>query len=381
MQYRPYGKTGLKVSALGFGAMRLPMTDDDKAVDRRLALPMFRAAFEGGVNYIDSAVGYCAEDSQRVCGEALEDWFKDHPRESIIVSTKNPRYDKTDRKTWWTNLENSLERMRVAQLDVYHHHFMGMKSFTEHVDGPDGLYTLMEKARDQGLVRFLAFSWHDTPENLMTVIRTGKFDAMTVQYNLIDRKNEEAIALAHDRGMAVMIMGPVAGGRLGATAGPMAEHLPKHVATTPELALRFVLSNPNVSVALSGMSTMQQVTENVATALRTEPLTADEKAETESAMQRLKKLADIYCTECRYCEPCPQDVRIADVFSHLIIHKVYGAEERAVGGYKFMANQNKTSGKKLAEGCVECGQCEPKCPQKIPIIAQLKEARRLLERD
>ena len=380
MQYRTLGtRTGLKVSALGYGAMRLPMTADEQTIDRELSLPMIRRAFEGGVNYIDSAVGYCNEDSQRVCGEALEDWFGDHGRDSIVVSTKNPFYDKADTKTWWQNLEDSLRRMRVETIDVYHHHFLGGKAFDESVDGPDGLYKQMEKARDQGLIRFIAFSFHDTAEELMRVINTDKFDSMTVQYNLIDTKNEDAIALAHEKGMGVVIMGPVAGGRLSATAGPMGENLPKHSATTPELALRFVLANANVSVALSGMTRMSDVEENLVTASREEPLSVEESRETEAAMERLKTLADIYCTGCRYCEPCPQGVRIADVFAHLIIHEVYGAKDRARDGYKFLQGQNKKSGKKLAEGCVECGECLEKCPQKIPIIEQLKKARELLE--
>lgn len=382
MQYRTLGsRSGLKVSALGFGAMRLPMTGDGKQVDRELSLPMFRAAFEAGVNYVDSAVGYCEKDSQRAVGEALEAWFADgHPRDSIVVSTKNPFYDKTKPADWWTNLEDSLERMRVGHIDVYHHHFLGMKSFSEQVAGADGLSTLMVRARDQGLIRFTAFSWHDTPENLMEVIRTGMFDSMTVQYNLIDRKNEEAIALAHASGMGVVIMGPVAGGRLSGRTGPLPESLPEGVTTTPELALRFVLANPNVSVALSGMTRMDDVRENVVTASREEPLSEEEQAETEAVIERMKTLADIYCTGCRYCEPCPQNVRIADVFSRLIVYKVYGAEQAAIDGYAFMKRQCARSDKRMADGCIECGQCEKKCPQHIPIIQQLKEARRLLDR-
>lgn len=380
MQYRTLGsRTGLKVSALGFGAMRLPMTADEKSVDRELALPMIRRAFEGGVNYLDSAVGYLNEDSQRACGEALQDWFRDHPRDSIVVSTKNPFYDKADKKTWWLNLENSLQRLRLQRLDVYHHHGLNGKGFDEQVDGPDGLYKEMEKARDQGLIRFIAFSFHDTPEQLLRIIETRKFDSMTVQYNMIDQKNVPAIARAHELGMGVVIMGPVAGGKLSVTAGPLGEGLPKNVATTPELALRFVLSNPGVSVALSGMTRMSDVEENVQTASRREPLSAAEKAETAAAIERLKKLAGMYCTGCRYCEPCPQEVRIADIFAHLIVHQVYGARQKARDGYAFMARSNQKTGKKLAEGCIECGKCEAKCPQKIPIIEQLKRTRKLLE--
>lgn len=380
MQYRLLGKrTGLKVSALGFGAMRLPMTADEKQVDRDLALPMLRRAFEGGVNYLDSAVGYLNEDSQRACGEALADWFRDHPRSSMVVSTKNPHYDKNDQATWWRNLENSLERMRVDYLDVYHHHSLNGQAFDEQVSGPDGLYHEMEKARDRGLIRHIAFSFHDTPEQLLRVIETQMFDSMTVQYNLISQTNAAAMARAHELGMGVVVMGPVGGGKLSVTSGPLGEALPKGVATTPELAIRFVLANPAVSVALSGMTRLTDVEQNLRAASRREPLSASEQAETVSAIGRLKKLAEMYCTGCRYCEPCPQGVRIADIFAHLIIHEVYGAQQRARDGYAFMARANGQTGKKLAEGCIECGVCETKCPQKIKIIEQLKKTRRLLE--
>lgn len=374
--YRTLGKTGLKVSALGFGAMRLPMTDDGEQVDREKALPMIRRAFDGGVNYIDSAVGYCNKDSQRVVGEALEAWFADgHPRDSIVLSTKNPHYDKSDPDGWWKNLEDSLERCRVDHIDVYHHHFLNWKNYTEHVDGGDGLYKLMEKARDQGLIRHIAFSFHDTPENLVKVIDSGRFESMTVQYNLIDQKNADAIAHARESGMGVVVMGPVGGGRLGATAGPLGEALPGDVTTTPELALRFVLANPDVTVALSGMSEMSHVEENLATASREEPLSPAEKAETEDAVQRMKKLADLYCTGCRYCEPaCPQNIRIADIFQHVIVHDIYGARDQAKRGYAFMRKRVEASGKQLADACIECGKCEDECPQNIPIREQLKEA-------
>jgi len=377
--YRSLGKTGLKVSALGFGAMRLPMTADDRGVDREASLPLFAEAFAGGVTYVDSAVGYCNEDSQRCVGEALEAWFKaGHPRESIVVSTKNPFYDKTDKATWWKNLENSLERLRVRHIDVYHHHSLDWKSFTEQVDGPDGLWREMARARDQKLIGHIAFSWHDEVQYLYQVIDTGLFESMTCQYNFISRTNEEAIARAHERGMGVVVMGPVAGGKLGETQGPLGESLPAGMATSAELALRFVLSNPNVSVALSGMTCLRDVRENLRTASRAEPLSAGERQEVARLHERMKKLADLYCTGCRYCEPCPQNVRIADIFAHVIVHNVYGAPGAAVRGYAFMTNAVERTGKKMADACVECGECEKKCPQKIPIIRQLKEAHRLL---
>ncbi|MBN2582747.1 MAG: aldo/keto reductase [Planctomycetes bacterium] len=382
MNYRTLGRTGLRVSALGFGAMRLPMTDDEQQVDRKLALPMFRRAFEGGVNYVDSAVGYCNQDSQRTVGEALAEWFADgHPRDSIVVSTKNPHYDKADRDKWWKNLEDSLERLKVDYIDCYHHHFLQWKSFDEHVQGPGGHYEQMLKAKEQGLIRHIGFSFHDTPENFIKIIDSGLFEFTTCQYNLLDRKNEAAIAHARKKGMGVIIMGPVAGGRLSVTAGPMGERLPEGVATTPELALRFVLANPNVSVALSGMTRMSDVEENLRTAARGEPLSAAEKKATEDALESLKSLADLYCTGCRYCEPeCPQQIRIADIFHHMIVRNVYGGEEAAVRGYAFMKRAVESSGKKMADACIECGKCEKACPQNIPIRQQLKEARAVLDK-
>ena len=382
MNYRTLGRrTGLKVSSLGFGAMRLPMEADEQRIDRALALPMLREALEGGVNYLDTAVGYSNEDSQRVVGEALADWFAGgHGRESVVLSTKNPHYDKADPGTWWKNLENSLERLRVEQIDVYHHHSINWQSFVDHVEGPEGHYRQMEKARDQGLIRYIAFSFHDEIQYFHKLIDTGMFDVVTCQYNIIHRGSEEAIAHACEAGLGVVVMGPVAGGRLGATSGPLGESLPQGIATTPELALRFVMANENVSVALSGMSTIDHVRENLATASRGTALTAEERTETESVMERMKKLADHYCTGCDYCQPCPQNVRISDIFRQMIWHEVYGAREAAVGAYRNMKRAVEKSGKLMADGCVECGSCEPKCPQKIPVMARLREARDLLDK-
>ena len=382
MIYRTLGTTGLKVSALGFGAMRLPMTEDGQQVDRKLALPMFRRAFQGGVNYVDSAVGYCKQDSQRAVGDALSEWFADgHPRDSIVVSTKNPLYDKTAPDKWWQNLEDSLQRLKVDYIDCYHHHFLLWKSYSEHVIGDDGHYQQMLKAKEQGLIRHIGFSFHDTPEAFHKVIDSGLFEFATCQYNLLDRKNEEAIAHAHEKGMGIIIMGPVAGGRLSVTAGPLGESLPEGIATTPELALRFVLSNPNVTIALSGMTRMSDVEENLVTASREEPFSPSEKAAADRAMDKLQKLADLYCTGCKYCEPsCPEEIRISDIFHHMIVRSVYGGEEAAIKGYAFMKSSAERTGKKMADACVECGKCEEECPQNIPIREQLKQACEVLDK-
>jgi len=294
MVYRRLGRTGLKVSQLGFGAMRLPMKGEgaEAVVDRDLAIPMIHRAFEGGVNYIDTAVGYCNSDSQRAVGEALAGW-----RDKVVVSTKNPNYGE-DEAAWWKNLEDSLERLRVEHIDVYNHHGLNWKLYGEAVE--PRLAQWMRKAREQGLIRHICCSFHDNNDGLLKLVENGYAASITLQYNMLDRQLEEGIALARARNIGVVVMGPAGGGRLGADS-PILQKLLPSVRRVPELALRFVLANPNVTMALSGMSTMQQVEENLATANDTVTLSPADQAAIQEQLARLKAMADLYCTGCGYC--------------------------------------------------------------------------------
>ncbi len=368
MIYRDLGKTGHRVSQLGFGAMRLPMvgTGEDARVDREKAIPMIHRAFECGLNYIDTAVGYCNRDSQRVVGEALKGW-----RDKIVVSTKNPEYDSEEK--WWQNLEDSLERLQVDYIDIYNHHGINWQRYTERVEPMVSKW--MRRALDQGLIKHICSSFHDSNENLIKYINTGYPEVITLQYNMLDRRLEEGIALAHERGIGIVVMGPVAGGRLGVST-PVLEELIPGVKRVPELALRFVLSNPHVSVALSGMSTMQHVEENLATASDEVSLTAEDRARIDEQLARLKGLADLYCTGCGYCVPCPEGVIIPEIFQKYNEARVYGLWEMSIRTYAGWAARGRT----LADACIECGECEDKCPQHIPIREQLKEAHKALTR-
>ncbi len=363
MQYAILGRTGYKVSRLGFGAMRLPMKGEQ--VDRDKAIPMIHRAFEAGVNYIDTAVGYCNQDSQRAVGEALKGW-----RERIVVSTKNPYYNKADDRPWWKNLENSLKRLDVDAIDIYNFHGLNWKVFEEHVAGPGGMLAWMQKAKTQGLIRHICFSFHDSAENLIKLAQTGEFDSVTLQYNLLDRSLEKALPTVKKLGMGIVVMGPVGGGRLGSPSPAIRKMLPE-AQSVPEIALRFVLANPNVTVALSGMSTMEQVEENVGVASRSTPLSAAEKRRVMATLQRYKKLADLYCTGCNYCMPCPHGVEIPRNFSALNAARVYGLPDHAREQYRRIPGK--------AAICLACGRCVKKCPQHIDIIAQLREAVRTLD--
>ena len=362
MIYRTLGKTGLKVSQLGFGAMRLPMVGEGEAakINREKAIPMIHRAFEGGVNYIDTAVGYCNQDSQVVVGEALKGW-----RDKIVVSTKNPYYDQ-DEKEWWTNLENSLKRLQVSSIDIYNHHGLNWKKYTEGIEPRAGKW--MRKALDQKLIKHICCSFHDKNDVLKKIVDTGYVEVITLQYNMLDRALEEGIAYAHEKGIGIVNMGPVAGGRLGVDSDVLRSMVPG-IQRVPELALRFCLSNPDISVALSGMGTMQMVEENLAIASDAKALSASDKSAIDAHLVKLKQLADLYCTGCNYCKPCPNNVDIPGVFTRYNQARLYGLWSHAKSGYASQIRKGTA-----ADQCVQCAECEPKCPQKLEIRKQLEEA-------
>ncbi|MFA6133403.1 MAG: aldo/keto reductase [Phycisphaerae bacterium] len=367
MIYRTLGRTGLKVSQLGFGAMRLPMKGEGKAavVDRDLAIPMIHRAFEAGVNYIDSAVGYCNEDSQRAVGEALKGW-----REKIVLSTKNHYYGDNEQE-WWKHLEDSLSRLQVSRIDIYNHHGIRGARYDEIVKPVMSKW--MRKARDQGLIKHICCSFHDDNAALMKLVDTDYVDVITLQYNIMDRQLEEGIAYAHAKGIGIVVMGPVGGGRLGADSEILSQILPPNVRRIPELAMRFVLANPNVAIALSGMSTMQQVEENIATCSDATALSEVDKAAIDEQLTRLSRMAELYCTGCGYCMPCPRKIDIPQLFKVFNHARVYGLWPHARKHYASIQTKARAGKGAAADACTECGACEDKCPQNLPIRKQLKE--------
>jgi hypothetical protein len=367
MQYRDFGTTGLKVSALGFGAMRLPMKGEH--VDEDRAIAAIHRAFELGVNYIDSAYFYCNHESETVVGKALKGW-----RDKVIVSTKNPD-SSVDGDAWRKVLDEQMRKLDVDRLDIYNFHGIGYDHFVKDIARPGGALEAARTAQEEGLFTYLSFSFHDSVESLIQLVDTGEFTSVTCQYNLLDRANEAGIARAHEKGMGVVIMGPVGGGRLGAPSPAIQQLLPGGSKSSAEVALRFVLANPNVTVALSGMSSTEMVEENAATASREEPLSPEEREAILAQLAEKQRLADLYCTGCEYCLPCPHGVSIPANFAAMNTHRLYGLTGHAAWEYEELAKKEQS-----AQYCQECGECEPKCPQKIPIIEQLKETRRALAR-
>ena len=373
MQYRDYGKTGVKASALGFGCMRLPMKDE-KTVDRSKAIPMLHKAYELGVNYFDTGKGYCAQDSERTLGEAL----KGMDRDKVYVSTKYAQ-EKSTADDLREKFDASLEILDLDYVDYYHLWGISWKSFAEEIDIPGGPIEAFLKLKDEGLVKHLSFSFHSEPEDIFKLVDTGIFETMLCQYNLLDRKNEEGIAYATSKGLGIAVMGPVGGGRLGAPSDAVGQLLPgQQRVSSAELALRFVLANPNVTIALSGMSEIGHVLENADVASRADYLSSEELERIEKSAEENQKMMDLYCTGCKYCMPCPHDVNIPHIFEAMNYYRVWDLKDHAKTMYKQIGEVDWIKGAK-ADACVECGECEEKCPQHIPIIDQLKESREVLE--
>lgn len=369
MQYRDLGKTGKKISALGFGAMRLPQKNinGNTVFDVEESIKIATKAFELGVNYVDTAPYYCNGESEVIVGKALKGW-----RDKVYLSTKNPIEDDSGIH-FRDRLENSLKKLDVDYIDFYYMWGINLKAYEENINVKGGPLEAALKAKEEGLIKHITFSFHDKPENLFKLIDTGYFEAVLCQYNLMDRSNEQAIAHAKEKGLGVVVMGPVGGGKLGAPSPAISNLLPGKVKSSADIALRFVLSNPNVTCALSGMSSVKMVEENVITASNENQLSERELDDIKSSMEENKNLEKLYCTGCNYCMPCPHGVNIPLNFQLMNYHRVYGLTDYAKSQYKDIGNVDWYKGKK-AEECIECGICEEKCPQKIEIRKQLKEA-------
>ncbi len=368
MQYRPFGNTGIDISALGFGAMRLPgkTVNGKQVMDEEEGIRIIRRAFELGVNYIDTAPYYCDGESEVIVGKALKGW-----RDKVYLSTKNP-IENASGDDWRARLEKSLKKLDVDCIDFYHMWGISLEAYNNSINVPNGPLEAARRAKEEGLIKHISFSFHDKAENLLPLVDTGVFETVLLQYNLLDRANEPGIARAREKGLGVVVMGPVGGGRLGMPSEAIRNLLPGKVSSSAQLALRFVLANPGVTCALSGMGTMEMVEENCRVASNEAPLSEAELISVNASMEENKRMAELYCTGCNYCMPCPHEVNIPLNFQLMNYKRVYKLEAYAKEQYKQIGKVDWMKGKD-ASACIECGLCEEKCPQKIKIREQLRE--------
>ena len=375
MNYRKFGNTGEMISALGFGCMRLPEYEKDEKwyIDEDKAIPMLHKAYENGVNYFDTAPYYCHHNSEITVGKALKPI-----REKVIISTKMPADTCKETADYRKRLELSLRKLDTDYIDFYH--FWGLSR--EEYDNVVLRLNLLEeakRAKEEGLIKHISFSFHDKPEQIKYIIDTAEergvpMETMLVQYNLLDRSNEEMIQYAASKGLGVVAMGPVGGGRLAAPTDLYTKLTGKPSISTYELAFKFVLGNPYLSCALSGMGTMDMVEKNLVIGSSKESLTEDEWAKLGESVENLKKFSELYCTGCAYCQPCPAGIDIPKIFNYYTYHNVYGLTEYARNE---MANYIKKDGKTISN-CKDCGLCENKCPQSLKIRDELRRVEGIL---
>lgn len=327
---------------------------------------------------MDTAWTYHGGESEVVLGLALKDGF----REKVTLVTKCPvgHSEFTKAEDFDRYLDEQLERLDLDFVDIYLLHALNKKSYEEKVLK----FNLVERAmqaKKEGKIKHLGFSFHDKPEVLKEIIDSGHFELMLVQYNIVDQVNHEMINNAGEKGLAVAIMGTVGGGRLAGTSLPeeMKEWLTLGRENFVDLAFKFVLGNPNVSVALSGMGSDEMLDDNLHLTSRDgyDKISEIEKQSIDGIAKRFKELCDNICTQCKYCEPCPNEVNISFIFSALQRYQIYGDREKAEYYYNVIGKMPWVQGEN-ASACEECGECLEKCPQGIEIIEQLKKAHEIL---
>ena len=375
MQYRKFGNTGFEISALGFGCMRLPEIqheDGSWEVDQEKTTKMLLHAYDLGVNYFDTAYFYCHGNSEIAIGKALKG-----VRDKVCISTKCPMDQVKVKEDYEAMLDKSLAKLDTDHIDFYHFWAINQKVFEEKILGL-GLLEEAVRLKKAGKIRHISFSFHDTPEALKFIIDNGpQLESVLLQYNLLDRTNEEMITYAAQKGLGVVVMGPVGGGRLAAPT-ELSQKLGSGNLHTYELALRFVLGNPDVCCALSGMQNCTMVEQNAAVASLEQPMTTEQWKQVGDSLENLKKFSELYCTGCGYCQPCPKGIQIPKIFQFYTYHNVYGLHELAGKSFRNYVNNEKTPGA-TSKDCVNCGYCEKKCPQHLKVRELLKKAERVLE--
>ncbi|MCL2300856.1 MAG: aldo/keto reductase [Firmicutes bacterium] len=363
MRYRDYGGTG-EISALGFGCMRLPEIEKHGKwyIDEEKTTPMLRRAAQLGVNYFDTGYYYCHHNSEAAVGKALKPI-----RDRVLISTKIPLWETKKRGDFRRWLERSLKELDTDYIDYYHFWSLDRQKFDEKVIGWDMLGEA-RKAKEEGVIRHISFSFHDGAETIRHIVDRGEiFETMLVQYNLLDRANEEMIAYAASKGLGVAAMGPVAGGKLSAPTA-LSGSLTGKAMPTYELALKFVLGNPDITCALSGMRCEEELLLNAALASDEDPLSEAEWQRIGGGLERLKRFSGLYCTGCAYCKPCPAGIDIPALFNAYTYHNVYGLHAQAKEMFgKYL------EGKRFKD-CRDCGLCEGKCPQHLEIRKELERA-------
>ncbi|MAG13828.1 MAG: aldo/keto reductase [Spirochaetales bacterium] len=363
MKYRPFGKLDWQGSALGFGCMRFPTTGSSQDIDYPEAIKMLRHAIDQGVNYADTAYGYHGGDSEHLVGEALKDGYRDR----VKLATKLPTWLVKGRDDFDRLLNEQLSKLQTNHIDMYLLHALNKDRWAlmKELD----VFSWTERAMQDGRIGCLGFSFHDEYDVFEDIVTSYDGWAFTqIQYNYMDEENQagtKGLELAAKHGLAVIAMEPLLGGNLVNPPDAIGNLWNSAVKkrSPADWALQWLWSKPEVSIILSGMSTMEQVEQNLISADNSEIDLLSEK-ELDLVVQvkeTYEQIRPIACTDCQYCMPCPSGVAIPENLNLYNVGYMYNMMDRQKGQYKNMDEE------KRAEQCTQCLECEDKCPQKIII--------------
>lgn len=362
---------------LGFGLMRLPKVEDasGERIDLGQVERMVDAFLDAGLTYFDTAYVYHDGQSERVAREAL---VERHPREAFTLATKLPAWKLEKPEDMQRIFDEQLERTGAGFFDYYLLHNVA----DEHIDVYErmGAWEWAQRLRDEGLIRHLGFSFHDTADVLDRLLTEHpEVEFVQLQINYLDWGHDvvqsgACYEVAERHGVPVVVMEPVKGGTLAKLPEDVAAPLTALDASASQAswALRFAASLPQVKMVLSGMSTEAQMADNLATLAPSafKPLTQEERDALHEVVSRYTSVETVGCTACRYCTPgCPQGIDIPAIISCVNNRRRY-RDSRSEMAYQ----RALTAGSARASACVACGQCESACPQHLPIIEVLKEA-------
>ena len=384
MLYRTLGQTGEKVSILGFGCMRLPtINNKPNQINEKEAVAMLEYGIDNGINFIDTAYSYHGTDfdsggmSEPFLGEFLQTGF----REKVLLSTKLPSWIVEKKEDMDYFLDQQLKRLQTDHIDIYLLHSL-KKDYWENLSSLD-VFEFMDTIQNDGQVKYLGFSFHDELDLFLEILDSYDWDIVFTQMNYLDENYQSGlngIQYLSSIGMGNVIMEPLRGGKLVNNIPSEIDRLwqTSKIKRSPvEWAFRYLWDIEGVSSVLSGMTSMEQVKENIAIANDAHPnsLTDEEKNLIKEVSRTYKEKKDIDCTYCTYCMPCPQRVDIPNCFKEYNIAKILDAVEASSMQYFTLLNEEN-----YASSCGECGECVEMCPQMINIPEDLKKVKKTFGR-
>ncbi|NLI56095.1 aldo/keto reductase [bacterium] len=368
MKYRKFLKENIDISSLGFGTMRFPTIKDEGDIDIQKTTEMLDYAIHNGLNYIDTAFTYHNGMSESFLGDYLE---KRKVRDKIFLATKMPvwKVEKYSDLDHYFNIQ--LRRLRTSYIDFYLLHSLWQGSW-EKVKNLNMLDFLIKK-KEEGKIRFFGFSFHDEFNVFKEIIDYYNWDFCQIQLNYMDidyQAGERGLKYAYEKGIQAIIMEPLKGGKLANPPQSIRNVFDEYkIKKSPvEWALSFLLNKKEILLILSGMSSFEQVKENIEVASKYEinSLNEDELKILSIARNEWLNIKSIGCTNCKYCMPCPNGVNIPKNFEIYNNYIMYGDLNESVSKYQYLKEEERAS------NCRECGTCETLCPQNLEIIKLLK---------